>query len=46
MLELGSALHLSLSFTMLGDCSQVLSGVPDRTLCDLPTGLSSEAAVK
>ena len=36
MLELG----LSLSFT--GDCSQVLSGVPDRTLSDLLTGLFSE----
>lgn len=45
MLELGAALLLLLSFTTLGDCSQVLSGVPDRTLCDLPTGLSSGVAV-
>ena len=36
---------LELVFTTLGDGAQVLSGVADRTLCDLPTGLASGAAV-
>lgn len=42
----GAMLELVLSFTILGDSSQVLTGVPDRTLCDLPTGLSSGAGVE